>query len=270
MSTTSTPTSTVTRPDPTTRRVPPLGGLNATLMRLELRRLLRNRRTVIFTLVMPVVFFLIFGLNAQYGNETVGRGNVSAYIMISMAVYGAMIATTSTGASVSLERSLGWSRQLRLTPLSPGAYIGVKLLLALVVGLASILAVNVAGLLTHKASMPASVWVESAAIAWVGSLTFAAFGLFMGYVLPGENVMQILGPGLALLAFLGGLFVPLDEGSVMDHIAQFTPMYGLNNLVHAPLTGDPLKWVWIVNVVAWLVLFGAGAMWRFRRDTARV
>ena len=28
---------------------------------------------------------------------------------------------------------------------------------------------------------------------------FAAFGLFMGYLLPSENVMQILGPGLAVL-----------------------------------------------------------------------
>ena len=36
------------------RRVPPLGGFNPTLLRLELRRLLRNRRTMIFTVVMPV------------------------------------------------------------------------------------------------------------------------------------------------------------------------------------------------------------------------
>ena len=41
---------------------PPLGGLNTTLLRIELRRVLRNRRTMIITLVMPVVFFLIFGL----------------------------------------------------------------------------------------------------------------------------------------------------------------------------------------------------------------
>ena len=51
------------------RRVPPLGGLNATLLGLELRRLLRNRRTMIITLVMPVVFFLIFGLNPSYSGE---------------------------------------------------------------------------------------------------------------------------------------------------------------------------------------------------------
>lgn len=252
------------------RRAPALGGYNTTLIRLELRRLLRNRRTVIFTLVMPVVFFLLFGLGKNYSDDSAGHGNVAAYVMISMAVYGAMLATTSAGASVSIERSLGWSRQLRLTPLAPAAYIAVKLTMALVIGLVSILAVYAAGVVTHQADMPVHLWFVTAAIAWVGSLVFAAFGLFMGYVLPGENVMQVLGPVLALLAFLGGLFVPLAKGSVMEAIAKFTPMYGLNQLVHAPLTGDAVHLVWIANVLIWLVIFTGGAMWRFRGDTARV
>lgn len=251
------------------RRVPPLGGFNVTLLRLELRRLLRNRRTVIFSLVVPVLFFVLFGVSPAYANDKVGNGNVAAYIMISMAVYGAMLGTTSTSASVSIERSLGWSRQLRLTPLHPVAYIVVKLLLALIVGMVSIVAVYACGILTHKAHLPVGTWIATGLIAWIGSLTFAAFGLFMGYLLPGENVMQLLGPGLALLAFLGGLFVPLTDGSLMANIAQFTPMFGLNKLVHWPM-GGALHVTWILNVVAWLVLFSAGAVWRFRRDTARV
>jgi ABC-2 type transport system permease protein len=27
---------------------------------------------------------------------------------------------------------------------------------------------------------------------------------------------------------------------------------------------------WVVNAVAWLAIFTAGAIWRFRQDTARV
>ena len=41
-----------------------MGGFNLTLLRLELRRLMRNRRTIIFTLVSRSIFFLLFGLNA--------------------------------------------------------------------------------------------------------------------------------------------------------------------------------------------------------------
>lgn len=245
------------------------GGFNATLLRLELRRLVRNRRTVVFTLVMPVVFFLIFGLGQGYPDENAGRGNVTAYIMISMALYGAMIATTGGGAAVSVERASGWSRQLRLTPLSPAAYIAVKLVVAMTLGLGALTVVYAAGAVAG-AHMDGPVWVTTAIIAWLGSSIFAAFGLFMGYLLPSENVMQILGPGLAVLAFGGGLFVPLQDGSLWATVAQFTPMYGLGNLVHAPLTGDPVQWTWLVNIVFWLAAFVGGAVWRFRRDTARV
>lgn len=252
------------------RRVPSFGGFNLTFLLLEIRRLLRNRRTVIFTLVLPVVFFLLFGTNASYANEPVGSGNVEAFIMISMAVYGAMLGTTATGAMVSVERAQGWSRQLRLTPLKPITYIVIKVLTATLVGLASIAAVYLVGAVAGS-HMPASVWVETVLIAWVGSLSFAAFGLFMGYLLPSENVMQILGPVLALLAFLGGLFIPLDQlGEAFRTIARFTPMYGLNQLVHAPLVHEGLTWGAVLNLVVWTAVFVSGAAWRFRRDTARV
>ena len=252
------------------RAVPPLGGFNTTLLRIELRRLLRNRRTVIFSIVLPVVFFLLFGTGKGYSLENAGHGNGAAYVMISMALYGAMLSTTAGGAMVSTERSQGWSRQLRLTPLTPTAYIAVKVLVAMLLGGLSVVVVYLAGAFT-QAQMDHHLWWETALIAWVGSLVFAAFGVFMGYLLPSDNVMQILGPGLALLAFLGGLFTPLDQmGQTFQTIAKFTPMYGLSQLAHAPLTGDTPGAAAGVNVLVWLALFAGGAAWRFRRDTARV
>ncbi len=47
-------------------------------------------------------------------------------------------------------------------------------------------------------------------------------------------------------------------------------MYGLSELVHAPLTGDTVQLGWVVNILVWLAIFGVGAAWRFRKDTARV
>jgi ABC-2 type transport system permease protein len=264
----------VPAPAALTREAPSLGGFNLTVLRLEIRRLLRNRRTVIFALIFPVVFFLAFGLNSAYANESAGpgsHGNVSAFVMISMALYGAVLATTSGGAMVSIERAAGWSRQLRLTPLSPVAYIVIKMLTAMVLSLASVVVVFAVGGLTGKPSMPMYLWIVSAASVWIGSLVFAAFGLFMGYLLPTENVMQFLGLGLALLSFAGGLFIPLSQfPQILQDIAQWTPLYGLNQLVHAPMLGVGVQWAWAVNAVAWLVIFAGGAVWRFRKDTARV
>ena len=254
----------------TDRPLPRAGGFSTGVVGLELRRLLRNRRTVVFTLVMPTVLFLVVGTNASYVHQSAGHGNVTAYVLISMAVYGAALATTSGGATVAVERALGWSRQLRLTPLSPVAYVAMKVLVSLVLGLASVVAVYAVGLATGKPDMPVRAWVLTAVVAWLGSMVFAAFGLFMGYLLPSENVMQVLGPVMALLAFAGGLFMPLEDGSLVATLAQLTPMYGLAELARSPLTGDTVHVTWVVNIVAWLAVFGAGAVWRMRRDTARV
>lgn len=264
-------TQSVPAPAALTREAPSLGGFNVTVLRLEIRRLLRNRRTVIFALIFPVVFFLAFGLNKAYASEPIGHGNVSAFIMLSIALYGAVLATTSGGAMVSIERAAGWSRQLRLTPLSPVIYIVIKVLTALVLGLVSVVAVFAVGLITGKPSMPGYLWIVTGLCVWIGSLVFAAFGLFMGYLLPTENVMQFLGIGLALLAFAGGLFIPLSQFSQpVQTIAKFTPLYGLNQLVHAPLLGNGVELAWVANAVIWLAIFAGGAVWRFRKDTARV
>lgn len=264
----STPTTASPLP---TRRVPAMGGINPVLIRLELLRLVRNRRTMIFAVVLPVAFYFLFGPGQSYSDESVGNGNTTAYVMISMAIYGSMLSTTGGGAAVSLERSLGWSRQLRLTPLRPTAYISVKVIAAMALGAISIVVTFIAGTLTGAQMDSPLLWVACALVGWVGSVVFAAFGVFMGYLLPGDNVMQILGPGLALLAFLGGLFVPLDQmGDTFQTIAKFTPMYGLSELAHAPVTGVSPAWTAYANVLIWLVVFAGGAAWRFSKDTARV
>lgn len=255
--------------DPAARRVPPLGGLNPTVVGIELKRMLRNRRTIIFTLLFPAALFFAFGGQDDW-NDPVGRGNVAAYIMVSMALYGAALTAAAGGAMVAVERSLGWSRQLRLTPLSPVVYIVIKAFVALVMGALAVTAVNVAGLVQGRPSMPAGVWLGCAVLGVLCTMVFAALGVFVGYLVPGENAMQVLGPGLAILAFLGNVFVPInDHTSLIWHVAQWTPMFGVADITRAPLTGD-LPWTSIVNAVGWLVVFVAGAAWRMSKDTARV
>jgi len=255
--------------DPTTRRVPPLGGLNLTVLGIELKRMLRNRRTIIFTLIFPAALLLVFG--GQDGwQDKAGSGNVAAYILISMGLYGAALTAAAGGSMVALERSLGWSRQLRLTPLNPVAYILMKAVVALTMGALAIAAVYVVGIVQGKAEMPTDVWILSAVVTLFCTLTFAALGVFVGFIVPGENAMQILGPGLALLAFLGGVFIPIDSYSqIVRDIAYWTPMYGVAEIARAPLTHE-LPWYAVVNAVGWFAIFVAGAAWRMSKDTARV
>jgi ABC-2 type transport system permease protein len=222
---------------------------------------------VIFTLVLPVLFFFIFKSGKRVAQA--GGPELAATTMIGIAVYGAMIAAMSGGAMVSVERALGWSRQLRLTPLRPPAYIAIKLLTAMLLGLASVAVVFAAGAYDGVQMAPGT-WVLSALLAWGGSLVFAAFGLFMGYLLPSENVMQIISPILGVFAFFGGLFVPLSLlPSAMRDVAPFMPTYGVAEIARLPLLGGDFDVTWGLSAVLWTAAFAAGATLMFRRDTSR-
>jgi ABC-2 type transport system permease protein len=236
-----------------------------TYLLLELRRALRNRRTLIFLVIMPPLFFLLFGHGYKDSDPA-----AFAYIMVSMAVYGSMIATTSIGAQVSVERSQGWTRQLRLTPLRPTGYVLTKVAAALVLGVVPILIVLAVGAFMG-AQLSAGEWIACAVLSWFCSLVFAAFGLFIGYLIPAENAMQFMGPLLALMSFFGGLFQPLDTlPQALQNIAPWMPTYAVGLVARSPIMDSGLTVAHVGDLVLWTAVFVAGTVVLFRRDTKRV
>jgi ABC-2 type transport system permease protein len=250
---------------PTARTARGPVSFSPTYLLLDVRRSLRNRRTMIFLLVMPVAFFLLFG--GSYRNSDPGA---FAYVMVSMAVYGAMIATTSTGAQVSMERSQGWTRQLRLTPLRPSGYVLTKVASALVLGIVPVVMVLAVGAFLG-ADLSLGEWLAAGVLSWLCSLVFAAFGLFVGYLVPAENAMQFIGPLLALMSFFGGLFQPLDSmPQALQNIAPWMPTYAVGLVARSPITDSGLTVAHVADLVLWTAVFGIGTAVLFRRDTSRV
>ena len=94
-----------------------------TYARLDLRRQLRDRIGMFFVVGLPTFMYLVFGLGSD---DPVGSGNVAMYVMISMAAYGAVTATTSVAGSAATEQVMGWGRQLGLTPMRPLAFVAAK------------------------------------------------------------------------------------------------------------------------------------------------
>lgn len=250
-------------------RKPAAGGINGTFLWIEIKRLLRNRRTLIFTIAIPALFFAIFGLSNKNQMLPGGTHSYGEYILISLTVYAAMTSATASGSQVAVERAQGWSRQLRLTPLRPGAYIMVKAAAALAMSLIAVVAQFVIGSL-FGVHLDAGTLVMAGLAAWLGSLVFAALGLMVGYLMPSQNVMQLLGPVLAIMAMLGGLFMPVEiMGDTFVGIAKWTPAYGIGQIARSPLTGN-WDWLWVLNAVVWLAVFVTGAALAFRKDTQRV
>ncbi|MFT3714573.1 MAG: ABC transporter permease [Gordonia sp. (in: high G+C Gram-positive bacteria)] len=249
-----------------------ISAFSPTYFRFDLKRVLRNRRALIFTVVMPAVLYLVFGAT-QSGDTKVGSGNVAFYVLVGMVVYGSVIAAASNAASVSLEQQAGWTRTLMMTPLRPSGYVATKVAVALTMGALPAIVLAIAGNLTH-AHAPAGVWVACLLIAWLGSAVFAAFGLALGSIFKSDGVMQVMGGLLALLAFAGNVFVPLKD--TMPTIAEFTPMFGIVTLARYPLDHGMTAydqhialWIPIVNLIVWALIFTGAAAFFYSRSTTR-
>lgn len=256
------------------RAVPRFGGFNRTYLGLEIKRRVSNWRSVVFTVLLPVVMFLTIGvplLDTSLTGTPVAAGGISvaAYLMVSMAVYGAMFASASAGGAVAVERQMGWSRQLRLTPLHPVANVATKILAGLVMSLLAILATYAAAAIVGVRLEPI-VWVSTGVVVWLTSLVFTALGLLLGYLVPSENVMQFVGPILAFMSIFGGLFYPLQGDGVMAVVGRAMPVYGIGELSRAPLTGAGADLWGVLNLLVWLLLLAGGAALAYRRDTKRV
>ena len=95
-------------------------GVNAFVYaRYELTRTFRNRRLFIFSFGFPLVlFYAIAGPNRHVHNLNHTGISAPMYFMVGLASFGTMNAVLASGARIAGERTVGWNRQLRLTPLS--------------------------------------------------------------------------------------------------------------------------------------------------------
>jgi ABC-2 type transport system permease protein len=238
---------------------------------LDLRRQLRDRFGMFFIVGLPTFMFLVFGLGSD---DAVGSGNVAMYVMISMAAYGAVTATTGVAGSAATEQVMGWGRQLGLTPMRPLAFIATKAAIAMVVALMPVTLIFSIGALTG-ARGSWSDWLLAGVLVWLGSALFAIYGLAMSLVFRGPNATGIASGMIVILAFLGNVFTPMS-GLLLD-IGRLTPLYGYAALARFPLTEghlptggrDPL-WLPVANVLAWTIIFSLLALWGVRRSRARV
>ena len=253
---------------------PSAGGLNPTFVRLEISRLVHNRQFLIFTLLLPAVLYLaLFKQGNSAGDASLAHGNFAAWMMLGVAVYGAAAASTSTAAAISIERSSGWMRSLRLTPVSPVAYVVMKALVSMVVAGLPVAVVAGLGAATGVQAEPA-VWIIGLLVAWIGSLVFAVLGLAIGLSFRPEIVMHMPGLTMTALAFIGNLFIPLS--GTMLTISSFTPMYGVAVLARYPLndgytfSGEHISLLGaVINAVVWVSVFAGIAAVRFGRSSER-
>jgi ABC-2 type transport system permease protein len=242
--------------------------MNPTYLRLEITRVLRNRRVIIFSVLLPAILLLVIGTPNKH--DAYQGTTAAAYIMVSMGIFGAMSAATGIAGSIAVERGVGWNRQLRLTPLKPLRYVVSKILLSLFLVLPSLIVVYALGAIALDVRLSASAWALVFLGSWLSALPFAGLGLLIGYLAKPDSIQQINGLIFFLLALFGGLWLPIDQ---MPHpmavVAKYTPAYWAADVARAPLLHAHLEVKGILILLGWAVLLGFVGIRRFQADTAR-
>jgi ABC-2 type transport system permease protein len=230
------------------------------LSRLEVRRSLRNRRTMFFAVLYPTILFLAIGGSATW---TVDGVPGKTYELIAMASFGALGAALTTNANkIALERKEGWTRQLRLTALPGSGYVTSKVVAAMATTVPAVAVVFAVGAATGV-HLSLALWLEAFLILWIGSLAFTALGIAIGYGVPYDSVQLVSIIVYIGFSLIGGLWFPL--GGVMGKFAKYSPSYQVRQLAMDAVTKTHLSVDGLVILVAWLIGSGALAAAMYRR-----
>jgi ABC-2 type transport system permease protein len=236
-----------------------------TYTRFEIIRTFRNKRFFVFSLIFPLIMFFTIGGSAK-NSDQLGGISVREYYMISMATFGAMMAMLGGAARIAGERSVNWTRQLRLTPLSVRGYFRAKVIANYLMALLSIVLLYVAGSVLGV-RMDASMWLKATLLVLAGLIPFAMMAIFLGHLGTADSIGPLMGGLSSLLALVGGAwFAP---AGILKTVGQYIPSYWLVQAGRGTVLGEdlPVK-AWIVFAV-WTVVMGVGAAWAYRRDTNR-
>lgn len=225
--------------------------------RAEFLRYLRSPFLSVFTLAIPIVFYLFVGLAA--GGATVAGVPRPAYVLAGFAAYAVSNVMLSTfGIGLTVDRARRTDVLMRATPLRPWVFLAARGIVAIAFGLVALAALSVFAVLTGGVDLGLTTW--AALVGWllVGSLPFLALGLAIGYLVS-PNAGGVAVNLVALpLYFAAGVFRPVSQlPQVIQHVAPYLPSFRYAQLAWnaigangaAPLPQDLLYLgVWTVGL----------------------
>lgn len=194
------------------RSLPPVARVCRTRAGVELKEFFRQRESVVFTLMFPVILLLVFGAVLDYD---LGSGvSFTQYFMagvIAAGILGASLQNMAIG--IATERSDGTLKSLAGTPMPKSAYFVGKVVQVLVVTTAIVAILLAIGVAFYDIDLPSGAdWVT---FAWVGTLGSAACTL-LGIAVSslarnGRSASATVTPVALVLQFISGVFLQFSE-----------------------------------------------------------
>jgi ABC-2 type transport system permease protein len=253
-------TTASTHPGPAagTRRGLPL--LTGHQFHADLRCYRRNTQSVVFTLLLPVLFLVLLASIFRNTTVTVPGGTIkeSVYYVPSLIAWGVIIAAFSNLAlSVVHNRESGIYKRRRATPLPASAVIASRAMVAVLTALAITVVMLGIGWAAYGASIPGRTAPAFVLDVIVGAAAFCCLGFAAATLISNVDAVQpVVWATVLPLGFISGIFIPMSVlPAWLADIAYVFPVHPLAAALleaYNPYTaGSGLNWGYLAILAAW-------------------
>ncbi|SOD93889.1 ABC transporter permease [Blastococcus haudaquaticus] len=217
---------TATKPVATARPLPSLPSVYRSRASVELKEFFRQRESVVFTLMLPVLLLVVFGavLDFDLGNGV----TFTQYFMAGIIAAGILGASLQNMAiSIATERSDGTLKSLAGTPMPRSAYFVGKVVQVLAVTLAIIAILLLIGVVFYDIDLPSGAdWLTFAWVAGLGAAGCTLLGIALSSLAKnGRSASATVTPFALLLQFISGVFFQFSEiPTWMQTVAALFPL----------------------------------------------
>ena len=231
--------------------------------RYDLLAFLRNRQSRFFTLVLPVLFLVIFV--SVFGNNKVGPANVKAstYYVPGISAL-AVIAGSFVNLviSVTAQRESGVLKRRRATPVPAWVLIAGRTLTAIVVALGTMTVLLLIGRFAYGVKLPTSTLSGVVVTAVVGAVSFCCLAYALTTFIKSEDAAQPMVQAIMLpLYFISGVFIPnVNLPRWLRDIAEFFPVQHLADGLHRAFDPATLGMGIVWSDLGVLAIWGAAGL----------
>ncbi len=242
---------------------------SATMLRRQLRHMLRYPSMTALLVGMPVVFLLLFvyvfggTLGAGLGGLFGGRAEYVNYVTPAILVITVTAAAQGTAISVAMDMTEGIIARFRTMAISRASVLTGHVLATMIQTMVGIAIVSgVALLVGFRPTGDALDWIAAIGVLAMLTIALTWLSVALGLVSDSVETASNLPMPLMLLPFFGSGFVPTDSMPAgLRWFAENQPFTPIMETLRGLLTGTPIGNSGVL-AVAWSAGIGlAGYLW---------
>jgi ABC-2 type transport system permease protein len=253
---------------------------SATMLRRNLKRMLRYPGMTLTLVGMPIVFLLLFvyvfggTLGAGLGSASGGRAEYVNYVTPAIILMTITAVVQGTSISVTMDMTEGIVDRFRTMAIARVSVLTGHVLGSLVqtvLGVALVTGVAVA--IGFRPTAGPGDWLALAGMLALMSFAFIWLAVALGLASRTVESSSNVGLPLVLLPFLGSGFVPTDSmPTALRWFAEYQPFTPLIETIRGLLMGTPIGNSAAIGVAWCAVIAAGGYLWSkrlFNRESTR-